>query len=231
MLRHENVKHWLSMHNFMIFKLYILELWSIFCAIKKMVKAPTNQVYLHLAAGLPVRWGGISTIRLFIKARKHCCCCWRGNPQDIVWYSVSYTRGTCKAQPFFFFFKEELLALKQWRHKTHVLTTYVDQNKDAMTATTVCHNFIRVTSSALNLFCVSVCMWALYSRLCLCSSMQTIRPKEGWQVYSSAQDADGRCICTVVAPEQNLCSRDAKGRQLRQLLEKVRAHGRMFLFT
>ncbi|XP_074507996.1 noelin-3-like [Sebastes fasciatus] len=49
----------------------------------------------------------------------------------------------------------------------------------------------------------------------------TIRPKEGWQVYSSAQDADGRCICTVVAPEQNLCSRDAKGRQLRQLLEKV----------
>lgn len=51
--------------------------------------------------------------------------------------------------------------------------------------------------------------------------MQTIRPKEGWQVYSSTQDADGRCICTVVAPEQNLCSRDAKGRQLRQLLEKV----------
>ncbi|KAM3604688.1 uncharacterized protein V6R79_014882 [Siganus canaliculatus] len=50
---------------------------------------------------------------------------------------------------------------------------------------------------------------------------KTIRPKEGWQVYSSAQDADGRCICTVVAPEQNLCSRDAKGRQLRQLLEKV----------
>lgn len=40
-------------------------------------------------------------------------------------------------------------------------------------------------------------------------------------MYSSAQDADGRCICTVVAPEQNLCSRDAKGRQLRQLLEKV----------
>ncbi|KPP57950.1 noelin-3-like, partial [Scleropages formosus] len=49
----------------------------------------------------------------------------------------------------------------------------------------------------------------------------TVAPKEGWQVYSSAQDADGRCICTVVAPEQNLCSRDAKSRQLRQLLEKV----------
>lgn len=54
--------------------------------------------------------------------------------------------------------------------------------------------------------------------------VQTIRPKEGWQVYSSAQDADGRCICTVVAPEQNLCSRDAKSRQLRQLLEKVCVH-------
>ncbi|KPP63011.1 noelin-3-like [Scleropages formosus] len=27
---------------------------------------------------------------------------------------------------------------------------------------------------------------------------RTIGPQEGWQVYSSAQDADGRCICTVV---------------------------------
>lgn len=43
-------------------------------------------------------------------------------------------------------------------------------------------------------------------------------------MYSSAQDADGRCICTVVAPEQSLCSRDAKSRQLRQLLEKVSTH-------
>lgn len=59
--------------------------------------------------------------------------------------------------------------------------------------------------------------------MCICVSLylQTIGPKEGWQVYSSAQDADGRCICTVVAPEQSLCSRDAKSRQLRQLLEKV----------
>ncbi|RXM35456.1 Noelin-3 [Acipenser ruthenus] len=62
---------------------------------------------------------------------------------------------------------------------------------------------------------------------CLCSRLRevmmskTIGPKEGWQVYSSAQDPDGRCICTVVAPEQNLCSRDAKSKQLRQLLEKV----------
>ncbi|XP_038820319.1 noelin-3-like [Salvelinus namaycush] len=49
----------------------------------------------------------------------------------------------------------------------------------------------------------------------------TVKPKKGWQVYSSAQDTEGRCICTVVAPEQNLCSRDAKEGQLRQLLEKV----------
>lgn len=56
---------------------------------------------------------------------------------------------------------------------------------------------------------------------CVRLHLQTIGPKEGWQVYSSAQDADGRCICTVVAPEQSLCSRDAKSRQLRQLLEKV----------
>lgn len=58
-------------------------------------------------------------------------------------------------------------------------------------------------------------------RICVSLYFQTIGPKEGWQVYSSAQDADGRCICTVVAPEQSLCSRDAKSRQLRQLLEKV----------
>ncbi|KAM9552917.1 noelin-3a isoform 2-T2 [Salvelinus alpinus] len=61
---------------------------------------------------------------------------------------------------------------------------------------------------------ISITVFGLYPSM-------TIGPKEGWQVYSSAQDADGRCICTVVAPEQNLCSRDAKGRQLRQLLEKV----------
>lgn len=66
-----------------------------------------------------------------------------------------------------------------------------------------------------NLFAICV--------LCVCHwfPQTQISPKEGWQVYSSAQDPDGRCICTVVAPEQNLCSRDAKSRQLRQLLEKV----------
>lgn len=48
-------------------------------------------------------------------------------------------------------------------------------------------------------------------------------PEEGWQIYSSAQDADGKCICTVVAPAQNMCSRDPRSRQLRQLMEKVTA--------
>uniref|UniRef100_A0A3B5M5M9 Olfactomedin-like domain-containing protein n=2 Tax=Xiphophorus couchianus TaxID=32473 RepID=A0A3B5M5M9_9TELE len=46
-------------------------------------------------------------------------------------------------------------------------------------------------------------------------------PEEGWQVYSSAQDSEGRCVCTVVAPQQTVCSRDARTKQLRQLLEKV----------
>ncbi|XP_048168851.1 noelin-3 isoform X1 [Corvus hawaiiensis] len=59
------------------------------------------------------------------------------------------------------------------------------------------------------------------TRITTSDTLTQISPKEGWQVYSSAQDPDGRCICTVVAPEQNLCSRDAKSRQLRQLLEKV----------
>lgn len=62
--------------------------------------------------------------------------------------------------------------------------------------------------------------------VCVCVSVRvsmqtTVGPREGWQVFGSAQDADGRCVCTVVAPGQSLCSRDAKGRQLRQLLEKA----------
>ncbi len=54
-------------------------------------------------------------------------------------------------------------------------------------------------------------------------SMQALypSPEEGWQIYSSAQDADGKCICTVVAPAQNMCNRDPRSRQLRQLMEKV----------
>uniref|UniRef100_A0A3B3T3N2 Olfactomedin 2b n=1 Tax=Paramormyrops kingsleyae TaxID=1676925 RepID=A0A3B3T3N2_9TELE len=35
------------------------------------------------------------------------------------------------------------------------------------------------------------------------------------------QDADGKCICTVVAPAQNMCNRDPRSKQLRQLMEKV----------
>lgn len=50
-------------------------------------------------------------------------------------------------------------------------------------------------------------------------------PEESWQVYSSAQDSEGRCICTVVAPQQTMCSRDARTKQLRQLLEKVSLWG------
>ncbi|XP_030214189.1 noelin isoform X2 [Gadus morhua] len=46
-------------------------------------------------------------------------------------------------------------------------------------------------------------------------------PEDGWQVFSSAQDTEGRCVCTVVAPQQTVCSRDARTKQLKQLLEKV----------
>ncbi|KAK1876193.1 Noelin [Dissostichus eleginoides] len=46
-------------------------------------------------------------------------------------------------------------------------------------------------------------------------------PEEGWQVYSSAQDPEGRCVCTVVAPQNTVCSRDARTKQLRLLLDKV----------
>lgn len=59
----------------------------------------------------------------------------------------------------------------------------------------------------------------LYPRLCL--QVLPANPEESWQVYSSAQDGEGRCVCTVVAPQQSMCSRDARTKQLRQLLEKV----------
>lgn len=48
--------------------------------------------------------------------------------------------------------------------------------------------------------------------------------EEGWQVYSTASDPDGRCMCTVVAPARNLCKRDPRSRQLRSLTEQVRVH-------
>uniref|UniRef100_A0A672T6L4 Noelin n=1 Tax=Sinocyclocheilus grahami TaxID=75366 RepID=A0A672T6L4_SINGR len=54
-----------------------------------------------------------------------------------------------------------------------------------------------------------------------CYKVLPANPEESWQVYSSAQDSEGRCVCTVVAPQQTMCSRDARTKQLRQLLEKV----------
>lgn len=56
-------------------------------------------------------------------------------------------------------------------------------------------------------------------------------PEESWQVYSSAQDSEGRCVCTVVAPQQSMCSRDARTKQLRQLLEKVKKKNRKTSLT
>uniref|UniRef100_A0A8D0GRV6 Olfactomedin 2 n=1 Tax=Sphenodon punctatus TaxID=8508 RepID=A0A8D0GRV6_SPHPU len=46
-------------------------------------------------------------------------------------------------------------------------------------------------------------------------------PEEGWQVYTSTQGPDGKCLCTAVIPVQGTCSRDLRSRQLRQLMEKV----------
>ncbi|XP_048469575.1 noelin-like isoform X1 [Rhincodon typus] len=60
--------------------------------------------------------------------------------------------------------------------------------------------------------------------LLLSSQLSQVLPdnaEDGWRVFSSAPDSEGRCICTVVAPQQTLCSRDARTKQLRQLLEKV----------
>ncbi|XP_012585259.1 PREDICTED: noelin-2 isoform X3 [Condylura cristata] len=45
-------------------------------------------------------------------------------------------------------------------------------------------------------------------------------PEEGWQLYTSAQAPDGKCICTAVIPAQSSCSRDGRSRELRQLMEK-----------
>ncbi|XP_006928460.4 noelin-2 isoform X2 [Panthera onca] len=61
--------------------------------------------------------------------------------------------------------------------------------------------------------------------LLLCSGLagQTLfqSPEEGWQLYTSAQAPDGKCICTAVIPAQSTCSRDGRSRELRQLMGKV----------
>ncbi|XP_035856743.1 noelin-2-like isoform X2 [Sander lucioperca] len=64
--------------------------------------------------------------------------------------------------------------------------------------------------------------WVLKLLLTVCSC-KGLYPgsEEGWQVYSTASDPDGRCVCTVVAPARNLCKRDPRSRQLRLLTEQV----------
>ncbi|XP_010826807.1 PREDICTED: noelin-2 [Bison bison bison] len=61
------------------------------------------------------------------------------------------------------------------------------------------------------------------SRSLTLTSPQTLfqSPEEGWQLYTSAQAPDGKCICTAVIPAQSTCSRDGRSRELRQLMEKV----------
>uniref|UniRef100_A0A3Q2YGF8 Noelin domain-containing protein n=1 Tax=Hippocampus comes TaxID=109280 RepID=A0A3Q2YGF8_HIPCM len=45
--------------------------------------------------------------------------------------------------------------------------------------------------------------------------------RDGWQVFSSAQDSGGGCVCTVLTPLNGACSRDARSKQVRHLLDKV----------
>ncbi|NXC23956.1 NOE2 protein, partial [Campylorhamphus procurvoides] len=47
-------------------------------------------------------------------------------------------------------------------------------------------------------------------------------PDEGWQVFTSAQAPDGKCLCTAVIPVRGSCARDLRGLQLRLLTERVR---------
>uniref|UniRef100_A0A667YZD9 Olfactomedin 1 n=1 Tax=Myripristis murdjan TaxID=586833 RepID=A0A667YZD9_9TELE len=72
---------------------------------------------------------------------------------------------------------------------------------------------------------------ALRSALRLKIDVWPAHPEDGWQVYSSAQDTEGRCVCTVVAPQQSVCSRDARTKQLRQLLEKVLQYHSKYYYT
>ncbi|XP_057700100.1 noelin-2-like [Corythoichthys intestinalis] len=45
--------------------------------------------------------------------------------------------------------------------------------------------------------------------------------EEAWQVYSTASDPDGLCVCAVVAPARNLCKRDPRSHQLSLLTLQV----------
>ncbi|XP_061674253.1 noelin-like [Syngnathoides biaculeatus] len=45
--------------------------------------------------------------------------------------------------------------------------------------------------------------------------------RDSWQVFSSAQDSGGGCVCTVVTPHDSVCSRDARSKQVQHLLDKV----------
>ncbi|XP_066516483.1 noelin-2-like [Hoplias malabaricus] len=44
---------------------------------------------------------------------------------------------------------------------------------------------------------------------------------EGWQVFGSVSDVEGKCVCTLLAPPQNLCRKDPRHARLRQLTQHV----------
>ena len=46
--------------------------------------------------------------------------------------------------------------------------------------------------------------------------------EEGWSVFTSSSAPDGGCVCTVVAPGNNLCGRDSHSHQTQLLDLQVR---------
>ncbi|KAK7933683.1 hypothetical protein WMY93_004579 [Mugilogobius chulae] len=96
---------------------------------------------------------------------------------------------------------------------SHVLTVF----SSVFCVFSACYSHVFIVSSAYPYCVLSV------SPVCPPGGpVPSLLPRDDpWQVYSSAQDPEGRCVCTVVAPQPNMCNRDARSRQLRLLLDKV----------
>lgn len=89
MLRCKNVMHRLTTHNFMIFKLYILELWSIFCAIKKWERRP--QIRFICISQQDFQRGEEEFQQSSYLSRPGNIV-WRGNSQDRLWRNILHRR-------------------------------------------------------------------------------------------------------------------------------------------
>ncbi|XP_076838925.1 noelin-2-like isoform X2 [Brachyhypopomus gauderio] len=45
--------------------------------------------------------------------------------------------------------------------------------------------------------------------------------EEGWQIFGSVSDVEGKCMCSLLAPPQSPCTKHTRHRRLRQLTEHV----------